>query len=349
MADPNDKTPLPSATATTGKSPRGRVVALTGAASFLGKNLVGLLEEDPQTARIVTIDVASPDTAGPKTSKHEVDLTTASSEERVAEILASEGVDTLVHLSFLSSPTHATAWAHELESVGTMHLLTAARQVGLRKLVMWSQTLLYGAHPTNPNFLSERHPLRADPDEPYFADKLAAERELSAFAAKSKGTIVTLLRTAPILGPTVRNWVTKYLSMRVVPTLLGFDPLFQFVHEVDALAAFKLAIDRDHPGTYNIVGEGVLPLSTVLRLADRSHLPLVHTLAGALVGPLWATQVSAFPPSFLRYLRYVCVADGEKAARVMGFRPAYTTREALLDYINAARLREANLLQESPA
>ncbi len=349
MADLTDNASAQHAKNSPTKPLRGRVVAVTGAASFLGKNLVALLEEDPTTERVVTIDVRATDKAGPKTKQHALDLTTASSEEDVAQVLSSERVDTLVHLGFLSSPTHATAWAHEMESVGTMHLLNAARQVGLRKLVQWSQTLLYGAHPTNPNFLSERHPLRADPDEPFFSDKLAAERELSAFAAKSKGTIVTLLRTAPILGPTVQNWVTRYLSMSIVPTLLGFDPLFQFVHEVDALAAFKLSIDRDYPGTYNIVGEGVLPLSTVLRLAHRTPLPLMHTLAGALVGPLWATQVSAFPPSFLRYLRYVCVADGEKAAATMNFRPAYTTREALLDYINAQRLREANLLQESPA
>src|SRR5690242_19630453 len=97
----------------------GRVVALTGAASFPGRNLVGVLEEDPRTERIVAIDVKAPDTSGPKTRMYPVDLTAAASEERVAEILAAEGVDTFLHLAFLSSPTHATAWAHELESVGT--------------------------------------------------------------------------------------------------------------------------------------------------------------------------------------------------------------------------------------
>ena len=45
---------------------RGRVVALTGAASFLGKNLIGVLEEDAPTLRVIAIDVKAPDTAGPK-------------------------------------------------------------------------------------------------------------------------------------------------------------------------------------------------------------------------------------------------------------------------------------------
>jgi UDP-glucose 4-epimerase len=325
----------------------GRVVALTGAASFLGRNLVGVLEEDADTSRIVAIDVKAPDTSGPKTRMYPVDLTAPASEERVAEILAAERVDTFLHLAFLSSPTHASAWAHELESVGTMHVLNAARRVNLRKLILWSQTILYGAHPTNPNFLSERHPLRADAQEPFFADKIEAEREAAAYAAKARGTVVTILRTAPIVGPTVRNYITRYLAERIIITLLGFDPLWQFVHEVDALAAFKLAIDRDFPGVFNIVGEGVLPVSTAIKLAGRVSLPFFHPIAGTMIGAAWAAQAAYAPPGFLRYLRYLCIADGEKAAREMGFRPAYTTREALLDYISAQRLRDVKLLQES--
>ncbi|WP_437617513.1 NAD-dependent epimerase/dehydratase family protein [Sorangium sp. So ce1151] len=339
----------PPASRQASSAPRGRVVALTGAASFLGRNLIGILEEDPRIARVVAIDIKTPDTGGAKLRLHTVDLTAPASEERVAEVLAAEQVDTLVHLCFLSSPTPATAWAHELESVGTMHLLHGARQASLRKLILWSQTILYGAHPTNPNFLTEKHPLRADPEERFFADKMAAEREFNAFGARAKGTTVTILRTAPILGPTVQNYVTRFLARRLVMTMLGFDPLWQFIHEVDAIAAFKLAIDSDFPGTFNIVGDGVLPLSTIVRLAGRTPVPVLHSAAGPLVSALWAAHAAIAPTSFLRYLRYLCVADGEKAARVMGFRPVYTTREALLDYTSAQRLRDVRLLQETPA
>jgi UDP-glucose 4-epimerase len=346
----NDGSPSTGARGSTRQArPEGRVIALTGAASFLGRNLIGVLEEDPRVSRILALDIKAPDTGGEKTRVVDVDLTAPGSVERVAKALSHEAVDTLVHLCFLSSPTHGTAWAHELESIGTMHLLNAARQVSPRKLILWSQTILYGAHPTNPNFLTERHPLRADIDEPFFADKIAAEREVNAFGAKAKGTVVSILRTAPIVGPTVKNYVTRFLAQRMVMTLLGFDPLWQFVHEVDAIAAFKLAIDRDFPGTFNIVGDGVLPLETVIKLAGRVAVPVFHPAAEPLVGALWAAQVAPAPPSFLRYLRYMCVADGDKAARVMGFRPAYSTREALLDYISAQRLRDARLLQDSPA
>ncbi len=330
-----------------GKKSGPKVVVVTGAASFLGANLVGLLEEDPRVARIVAIDVKPPGTAQRKTRFYEVDFTGVSADARISEILTAERADTLVHLAFMSSPTHATAHAHELESVGTRHVLVAARQAAVRKVVMWSQTLLYGAHPSNPNFLTEKHPLRAPVKEPWFADKIEAENEVARFAEQNPSAVVTVLRTAPILGPTVHNFLTRYLARRVVPTAMGFDPLVQFLHEVDAIAAFKLAIDRDHPGTYNVVGDGVLPLSTVVKLAGRLAVPLPHPVARRMGAVLWLAQIVEAPPSFLHYLRFLCVADGSKARDQLGFRPAYTTREAVLDFTSAQRLRDVKLLHEA--
>jgi len=158
---------------------------------------------------------------------------------------------------------------------------------------------------------------------------------------------VTILRTAPLLGPTVRNYVSRYLARPLVPTMMGYDPLWQFLHEADAISAFKLAIFRDVPGTFNVVGEGVLPLSTVIKLAGRVPLPIPHPLAPPIVGALWLAQLAEAPPSFLEYLRYVCLGDGEKASAEMGFRPAYTTREALADFSSAQRLRDVQLLNET--
>ncbi|MDB4994706.1 MAG: UDP-glucose 4-epimerase [Myxococcaceae bacterium] len=117
----------PIAVRASGTRPRRPVVALTGAASFLGANLIGLLEEDDRIERIVAVDVKVPSTAGAKTRGYEVDFTQPTSEARLAEILAAERVETLVHLAFLSAPTQATAYAHELESVGTRHELVAPR------------------------------------------------------------------------------------------------------------------------------------------------------------------------------------------------------------------------------
>jgi UDP-glucose 4-epimerase len=326
-----------------------RVVAITGAAGFLGSNLAQSLEEDDRVARIVAIDATAVPPAGRKTRSYDVDLTQPTAEARLAEILAAERVDAIAHLAFLAAPTHAAAWAHELESVGSMHVAVAARHAQVRKLVLWSHTWLYGAHPSNPNFLSERHPLRAPRGEPFFADKMEAEEQARRLAQRSPGAVVTILRTAPILGPTVHNFFTHYLARKVVPMMMGFDPLVQFLHEVDAIAALHLALLRDSPGTFNVVGEGVLPLSTVVKLAGRLALPVPHPLAETIAAVGWVAQLVEVPPSFLKYLRFVCVADGAKARESLGFVPAYTSREALLDFVSAQRLRDVKLLAEGIA
>ena len=50
------------------------MVAITGAASFLGLNLIGLLEDDPRVAKIVCLDTTSPPTVGAKSRYYELDL-----------------------------------------------------------------------------------------------------------------------------------------------------------------------------------------------------------------------------------------------------------------------------------
>lgn len=327
---------------------RRRVVAVSGASSFLGRNLVGLLESDTSTSKIVAVDLQSPCTTKSKTRFYQLDLTQPAVDSRLAEILGAEEVDTFVHLAFLSSPSEAGAWAHELESVGTMHVLNACRERRVGKVILRSQTALYGAHASNPNFLTENHPVRGLPGTPFLADKIEAEKETRKFAQSAPECCVTILRFAPVLGPTVNSFLTRWLSRRFVPTVLGFDPLLQFVHEMDALAALKLAIARDVPGTFNVVGEGVLPVSTIVKLAGRMSLPLPWRLLQQLTALGWAANAAEVPPPFLAYLRFLCVADGERAAVELGFRAAYTTREAVLDFGGALRLRDARLLHDAP-
>ena len=230
-----------------------------------------------------------------------------------------------------------------------MHLLNGARQAPPAQLVSWSQTMLYGARPSNPQFITEDSALRGPTHEPFFADKIAAEHQVAHFAEQHPETAVTVLRTAPIVGPTVKNFMTRYLSRRVCVTLMGFDPMWQLLHEVDAVAAFKIAVDRGLAGTFNIVSDGVLPLSTLVRLCGSAALPIPAPLAPATTATIWAAQLGPWPPAFVPYLRYVCMADGETAAKHLGFHPAYTTQEAIVDFTSAQRLRDVHMAREVSA
>src|SRR6266545_6264188 len=134
---------------------RDRVVAITGACTHLGTELIKLLEADPTYQRVLALDIRRPDLPSDliKTEHHPVDLTVPTVGTQLAGLL--RGVDTVVHGAFLSFPTHASSWAHELEDVGTMHVLDACAQVAPARFLLLSTTMVYGPSAANPNWLGE--------------------------------------------------------------------------------------------------------------------------------------------------------------------------------------------------
>jgi UDP-glucose 4-epimerase len=320
--------------------PERRVVAVTGARSFIGSETLKRLEEDRRYRKLIAFDLRKPDFPLDKTQFYKLDLTLPTADADMAAILEEEGVDTVVHAAFLAHPTQATAWAHELEDIGTMHVLNATAQARVRKFVLSSTTLVYGANPLNPNFLSEQHELRGLMRSRFVNDKVNAEKQVRRFRAENPGTIVTALRVAPTLGPRVHNFITRFFSRPVVPVMMGYDPLLQFIHEEDVVDAFKLAIDGDFAGEFNVVGEGVLPYSTVRAMMGKFPLPLPHFLARSISKALWATQVADTPPAMLQFFRFLCVADGRKARDIMGFEPRYDIKSTIQDFLGIDQLAE---------
>jgi len=308
-------------------------VAVTGACSFLGRELLKRLEVDRRYQRVFALDVRKPDVPLEKTQFRKVDLTVPTVDADLARMMRDEGIDTVVHAAFLSYPTHASAWAHELEDIGTMHLLNACAEVGPSKFVLVSTTLVYGASPENPNFLTEEHPLRGVARSRFVNDKVQAERQVEKFAAERPDTCVTVLRFAPLLGPTVTNFFTRFFSRPVAPVIMGYDPLMQFVHEADAVDALELALGQRVPGAFNIVGQRVLPYTTILAMMGKVPMPLPRFLAYPLSKALWATQVFDSPPNFLDFLRFLCVADGAKAQRELGFKARFSIKRTVLDFL----------------
>ena len=314
----------------------GRVVAVTGACTYLGGELLRRLEEDPRFARVLALDIRPPLVRGHKIEFIKLDLTQPTVDSELATLLERHRVDTFVHNAFLAHPTHAAEWAHELEDVGTMHVLNACAGVEPRRFIMVSTTLVYGAHPKNPNFLTEESELRGHRDSRFVNDKLRAERQVQRFAQEHPDVEVCILRFAPILGPTVSNMYTRFFRRPVAPVMMGHDPLLQFVHEQDAAFALQKAVESHATGAFNIVGKGVLPYTTVLALLGRVPVPMPQLVARQVSKILWATQLVGSPPSFLDFLLYLCVADGDKAKRELGFSPRLSIKRTILDFLGVA-------------
>jgi UDP-glucose 4-epimerase len=307
-------------------------IAITGVASFLGARLLRRLVESRGPENLLAVDVAAPP-ARLGVRHRAIDFTEPASDQRLLELLREEAVETIVHAAFFTSPRRDSSYAHELESIGTLNLLAAAAAAGVRRVVVRSFTAVYGARGHNPSFLTEEHALQPNPSLAWVRDKLEAEQHAAAFARRYPDMAVARLRFAPLVGPGVHTFYTRLFDHRIVPFPMGYDPLLQLLHPDDAVAALLAAIEAAPTGAFNVVPSRPLPLLTAYHLAARIPVAVPHPLAYAGADLLWAAGVGAAPGAFVDYVRFSFVADGEKARRELGFRPRFSSREALTAYL----------------
>ena len=301
-------------------------VAVTGPTSEFGALLLPKLLAEPRVEQLLSFGPRP--VTGARLVHHRLDLTRWDVESELEAALSPARVDVLYHLAFLHGRTRGAAFAHELEVIGTLHTLAAAVRAGVRHVVVPSTTAVYGARPGNPVLLDEDAPLHGSAGSRFVNDRVEVERQLVAFRRDHPEVGVTVLRFAPVLGPTVDNPATRYFRRPLVPTLLGFDPLWQAVHEEDARGLLLQLLDAPVGGTFNVVSDDVLPLSSLIRLAGTLPLPLPPPVARASLRALNSAGITATPGALLDYLHYSWVADGARARTVLGFRPRFGTREA---------------------
>ncbi len=313
-----------------------RLVGITGLGTSLGMRLAERLVA--RGVRVLGIDVRRPYRLEGRIRFQRVDLMDPTADARLAEVLAQERVDAVVHAAFRGGPSSDVEADHELETIGSLHVMNACAAAKVGRLVFASSTMLYGPWPDNPNFLSEDHPLRGHPEAHQVNDRVEAERLLAAWQRRHPDTDVTVLRSCWVMGPEFVDSIVRYFERPVVATVLGYDPLLQFVHEKDYVRAFELAVLGAHPGIYNVVGRGVLPLSTLLRLADKRNLSLPATLLYRMGDYPSRAQTGDHPSGFYDYLRYLWVADGERGFAAFG-EPEYTTKEAWISFVSSRRMR----------
>jgi UDP-glucose 4-epimerase len=315
-------------------------IAITGTASFLGGRLLRRLVRERGADAVLAVDITPPPTTLHGVQHRMVDLTLPGADRRLVEVFREEEVDTVVHAAFFTTPRRDSAYAHELESIGTLHLAAGAAAAGVEHLLLRSFTLVYGARGQNPSFLTEEKKPNAESRLAWVRDKLEAEEHAFSFSRRYPGLGVTVLRFATLLGPGVHTFYTRLLSRRVVPVVLGYDPLVQMLHPDDALEAAVLALERGPSGVVNVVPRASITLLTALHLSDKVIVPVPHPAAYPLAELWWAAGVGEAPGGFIDYARFPCIADGAKAAAKLGFTARYSSRDAL-DAFLAYRFPEA--------
>lgn len=314
-------------------------VAITGLRTFLGQRIAERLAARAPRIRVIGIDLRRPQRLERKIAFERIDLTAPASHAQLADLFAREHVEVVLHAAFRRDPTPDIELDHELETVGSLQILHACAAAKVARVVLASSTMLYGPRADNPLYLPESAPLRGHPEAHCVRNRVEVEELVADWARAHPHATVSVLRSAWIMGPSHWDRVVRHFSRPVVPTLLGYDPLLQFVHEEDCLDVFEQAVLADHAGVFNVVAPEPLPLSRILRLAGLASAPLPPSLLYPL-RDLAARATTGDPPSaFYDYLRWPWIADGERAWGRFG-EPVYTTREAWIAFVSSRRLRQ---------
>jgi UDP-glucose 4-epimerase len=294
-----------------------RVVLIDGVAGYWGGRVAEHLLAEPG------LHVIGLDTEPPRQGSG-IDFIQADMRNPLlVELLREEKVHTYVHLAFKESARPSES-AFEFNVMGTMKVLSACAEAGVKHVVLMSSTLLYGAQPGNSAFLREDHPLNAKRNFGTLRDLLEIESFVAGFRSQSPDIQLTVLRFAHILGPTVDSPLARFLRDDTSPMLLGFDPVVQLVHEDDVSSALAHAIIYEVPGTYNIAASGAMPLFKLTGLAGKFPVPVFHPIAylgESFLGP----QFTAID---FDYLRYPCVGDLQRMHEDLDFKPIYTAEDA---------------------
>ncbi|HEX9290794.1 MAG TPA: SDR family oxidoreductase [Anaeromyxobacteraceae bacterium] len=299
-----------------------RLVAITGIAGNLGKALARLLHTE---TRITGID-RRPFLDRPKdVEHHQVDLR----KRKVEDVFRRRQVEALIHLGIMHDPRTPFSEAHSFNILGTQKMLELCVQHGVRKVVVLSSANVYGPLPDNSNFLTEETPLMAADRYSDLRDLIEVDMLAQSFLWKHPEIETVVLRPVHIVGPTVRNAPSNYLRLERPVTVLGFDPMVQLIHEDDVCRAMALALRPGVRGVYNVTGPGEVPLSAVLKELGRRPVPVPHFLVRAMLRRAFEARLTSFPPEEVDHIQYLCVVDGSRGARDLGYAPRHSLRDTI--------------------
>ncbi|APJ04227.1 NAD-dependent epimerase/dehydratase family protein [Silvanigrella aquatica] len=314
-------------------------IGLTGASSFLTSQVLKRLAALSNIKEVHIFDIKPPTIVSTKFIFHRVDLTKDEASSSMSSVLIENKVTAFIHGALFSGPTRNKSNHHEVESIGTYHVLNAVAEAQIGRLIVHSATFVYGAHPKNPNFIHEKYPLKMQ--GPHFVrTRVDVENQIQEFANMYKNCCVTVLRFAPILGPNSTNVRARYFFAGVIPKVLGYDPLVQFIHEDDAVRAEITALSSQVEGVFNIVGRGVLPLSTGVHMSGKIPVPFVSAMCRTFFAAGYASRIWDLPSDIVPFFQFICVGDAKKAEDILGFISKYSSRQALKSMIEANRLRK---------
>src|ERR1041385_6726738 len=272
----------------------GQRVMITGVSRHLAGKLAQRLEADPEVEYIVGVDLEEPEVDLERAEFVHADIRNP----LIAKIIQSSEIDTLVHLSIISTPTRVGGRSamKEINVIGSLQLFAACQRApALKKLVMKSSTAVYGASPLDPALFTEDMSAREVPRHGFAKDSVEVEQYARDFGRRRPGVDLTILRFANIIGSEIETTLTRYFSLPAVPSPIGYDPRLQFIHEEDAEEVLYRATRGDQPGIFNVAADGVVLLSQAIRICGKLPFKVPLPLASPVASVVRRLGLVDFP------------------------------------------------------
>ncbi len=257
------------------------------------------------------------------------------------ELLKAERVSVIFHSAFRWRVRRSET-IFESNVMGAMKLMGAAALAKVKKVVVPSSTFVYGASASNPYFMTENTEFQGRSNYAYVRELRDVETFLSGFRRQHHEMTITVLRYANILGREYASPLARYLSLPVIPTLMGYDPLLQVLHFDDAVAAAIEALNKKHPGVYNVAASPPLPLMKIIRLAGVHSVPILHPFAyfGQNLGSMVIRKSADLLPIHWDYLRYPWTVSTEKIEQEWGFSPTFDAETTVKTFADELHHRQ---------
>ena len=262
--------PIVTRPVTTGKMPRYLV---TGGAGFIGSHVVDALAARGAAVRVV--DDLSTGSRGNLAEHPDVELIEADlADPQVAEA-AVTGVECAIHMAAIPSVPRSVQEprrARRANVDATRALLLAARDAGVRRVVLASSSSVYGESSALPN----REALRPAPLSPYARHKLVGERYAATFYRRhglETAAFVQRLRTAPDAAlPVLGRHLAIYSRVAAAGRIINIA------------GGGRLSVNAVYAMLQRIIGVSVTPRYAAPRPGDVRHSQAAVSLARDLLG-----------------------------------------------------------------